>query len=160
VRDVLLNNSHGVSVVTKACKRTTAELPFLNLPEKEAWTILNPILNVISEIFACGFVARDLGIPVASDWFWCGLTCEKDGPVKNTKVRVMLIKESLLEQLNQIGTPTFEYEHHQIRWKTLLEMKRLYDIQKKEGSMLLMKMELCYPTHLLLNSNQQNVKKV
>ncbi len=36
------------------------------------------------------FIAKDMGLPVKSEWYWFGLTFEKE--VKQSKLRVLLTK--------------------------------------------------------------------
>lgn len=67
---VVLQNRVAAKRISKALKKTSPESPFLQLPEEDAWYILNLILNVISEVTAQGFLARDLKIPIKSDWYW------------------------------------------------------------------------------------------
>jgi len=143
IEQVLLNNDHGVSIVMSSLKQATEENPFIPLPDRERWFILNPILNIISEQYSYGFVAKDMGIKTKSCWFVFGLTFEKE--VRFQKMRVMMIQESVLKEIKDMKTPKFEHPAHCQRWSTLKQMSKLYEEQLRGGPMWLMRIEICCP---------------
>ncbi len=89
---------------------------------KEAWTILNVLLNHLSRLFGAGAIARDLGCATTVEYLF-GLTCEVHPELNSFKFRVMLARLELLEKIE--ATPDFRFEldkHNRIRRQTLLEM--------------------------------------
>lgn len=99
---------------------------FLELAPDDTFLVLNAILNELSQSFAAGALAKSMGLPVHSQWYVFGITCEWDDEVKNRKIRVMIIAEDLLESLDRL--PPLEYQHpwHRVRHATLLTMLGLY----------------------------------
>eukprot|EP01118_Nematostelium_gracile_P009490 TRINITY_DN3207_c0_g2_i1.p1 TRINITY_DN3207_c0_g2~~TRINITY_DN3207_c0_g2_i1.p1 ORF type:complete len:265 (+),score=45.13 TRINITY_DN3207_c0_g2_i1:87-881(+) len=139
----IIHNRHVLSVIKKGIKQTTMESSIIPLPDPVSW-VLNPVLNCISEEFAQGWAARDLGIPTQSDWYCFALTCERSKKIKFRKVRIILVKEKLLEKVLTMKTPKFEWPHHINRWNTLLEMGRAYAKQKeKKGPVQILRCEVC-----------------
>eukprot|EP01118_Nematostelium_gracile_P009489 TRINITY_DN3207_c0_g1_i1.p1 TRINITY_DN3207_c0_g1~~TRINITY_DN3207_c0_g1_i1.p1 ORF type:complete len:266 (-),score=46.80 TRINITY_DN3207_c0_g1_i1:67-864(-) len=140
----IIHNRHAQSVIKKGIKQTTIESSIIPLPHPAAWEVLNPVLNCISEEYSQGFAARDLGIPTQSDWYCFALTCERSEKIKFRKVRVLLVKEKLLDKVLTMPTPKFEWPHHINRWNTLLEMGRAYAKQKeKKGPVQILRCEVC-----------------
>ncbi len=126
IDDVLLNNGHGRRMVLKAAAHTTLQRPFLELPEKEGWIVLNSILNEISEQFADGFLALSAGFPARTTRFIFGITCEKDSDVRINKIRVMIIEQSLLERIDGLVEIEFESPAHHVRLDTLKTMRKIH----------------------------------
>src|SRR5262249_46487050 len=122
---VLLNNAHAIRLVAKnaRAKRPGAFLLFKN-PE-EAWTILNTLLNELSAQFSEGYFARCTHLPVESDWYTIGLTCEKHEVLRTTKIRLMIVQRKLLMDLDKYDSLQFEQPHHHIRLDTLREMRAI-----------------------------------
>jgi len=143
IGEVLLNNKHAVKLVTKAAQRTTLEAPVLELPRGEAWVVLNSVLNELSEQFAVGFLAASLQIPVKRERFVIGLTCEKDPDVRINKIRVMLIAEGMLDQVDAATNVTFEREQHHVRLKTLKKMAQFRRDKSRQHNLL--QVELALP---------------
>ena len=141
---VVLDNSSAINEVISAAKRTTVDNPFLNLDPDLQWLTLNSALNELSRIVPCqGLFHRDWGYPVVAHTYVLGLTCEKDGDVRTRKVRLMIIRETVLLQINdpKIKPPSVEQESHSVRWRTLKKMAELYVKQPK----LFMKFEVTFP---------------
>ncbi len=145
LREVLLNNSHAVGLVTKAVGKTTLEDPILHLPDREAWVILNSVLNELSEQFAAGFLAKSMGLPTRSERYVLALTCEKDPDVRINKVRVMIVAESLLRQIDGLADLEFELEHHRIRRKTLSKMSQALGDPKQKHNLITVELAICHP---------------
>jgi hypothetical protein len=142
IHEVLLNNDHAADLVAKAAGRTTLEQPFLDLPRKEAWIVLNSVLNELSEQFAVGFLAASMGLPTRSERYVIGLTCEKDPDVRINKIRVMIIAETLLQRIENLAGLAFEREHHRIRLKTLAKMAQIYRDEKRKHLLLIVELRL------------------
>ena len=139
LQEVFLNG-YAVSIVADAAERTAAAQPLLPLPKDETWHILTAVLNAIAEEFHAGPVARDLGLPtVAGIYLFC-LTHEKAEDVKQSKVRVQLIREDVLRCLPK-EPPQFDSPHHATRFETLQAMAKAH----AEGSPLVRRIELVLP---------------
>jgi hypothetical protein len=130
VEEVFLN-SIAINMVLKAAQSTTKEKPLLELPEEDAWHILNSVLNSIAEEFQDGVVARDLGMPTQSAVYVICLTHEVADDIRQDKIRVMLVREDLLRNL-----PTkpvdLERPHHSLRLKTLECMSAAYQAKTNQ----------------------------
>jgi len=154
LEDVLLNNGTAMSIVRQSQKLTPIDEPFLQFAHRgDCWHILNSLLNTIAEINAQALIAKDLGVPVKSDWYWFGITFEKWPDIKLQKLRVMLVKQELLVALPSMPTPRFEISHHKERWKTLQRMAQIYNDQKQGTDWRLMRIELCAPYYPLPNDS-------
>ncbi|MEW4489335.1 hypothetical protein AB1L42_14730 [Thalassoglobus sp. JC818] len=119
-------NSQAAQAVIDAAKKTTPENPILDLPKEDYWYFLNAVLNEISEQFAAGVIREDLGMSVVSDEYLICLTSEADGGIRMRKVRVLMIKKSLLTSLPE-ETPKLERETHITRWQTLKKLAAAYE---------------------------------
>lgn len=117
-------NTEAVRMILAAAKKSTIDTPVLEFPKNDAWFLLNSVLNVVSEQFSIGLVKRDLGQPVLSAKYVICLTFECDGEVRTRKIRAMVLREELLENL-PAESPGFEKPHHKIRFKTLQTMAAL-----------------------------------
>lgn len=111
-------NSVAATAVTDAARKTTVADPSLPLPESEYWYYLNSLLNEIAEKFSTGVVRRDIGLETKATVYVICLTSECDNDVRTRKVRAMLIRRSLLENLPE-ECPKLERDHHLVRWTTL-----------------------------------------
>ena len=118
--DIFLNPAAAKAVVDFA-KQTTAADPLLPIPEDDCWFYLNAVLNEVSERFAAGQLARDMGLPVETETYLLCLTCERAGAVRTQKVRCMVVRKSLLTDLPE-EAPRFESPNHQTRWDTLRQL--------------------------------------
>lgn len=118
--EIFLNQAAS-RVVVAASQKTTADDPLLRLPESDYWYYLNAILNEISEKFATGAIRKDLGAPVTCAQYVVCLTCEAAGSLRQKKLRVMVIRKDLLENLPE-ETPAFDSPNHQTRWNTLQQL--------------------------------------
>ncbi|MFH1266853.1 MAG: hypothetical protein ABIK89_14080 [Planctomycetota bacterium] len=123
---ILLGNEHGKRLVLRAARKTTATEPFLRLPEKDSWIVLNSILNELSGRFAEGFLAASMGVPTRTASYVFGVTCEKHRDVRMNKIRVMIVARSLLEKIDQAEDLQFESKSHHVRHDTLKTMRKLY----------------------------------
>ena len=120
----VFRNAEMVRQVTNAAR--SGEGPLLDLPLEDYWYYLNAVLNVVSARFAEGFVRQEAGqAGVVAHKYLLFLTCENDGPVRQRKVRAMLIREELLT-----AAPTTEPRclnpFHQARWNTLQAVAEEY----------------------------------
>ncbi len=123
--ELLFPNSKAAQTVIDAAKKTTLENPILDLPKKDYWYYLNAVLNEISEQFATGALREDLGLPVTCEQFVICLTSEVDDNLRMRKVRAMIIRKSLLENLPK-ERPKLSREEHDTRWGTLLKLAKAY----------------------------------
>lgn len=141
---VLLDNSSAINGVISAARKTTEGNPFLELEPSLNWLALNSALNELAHIVPNqGLFYRDWGYPVETHTYVLGLTCEKDPDVRTRKVRLMMIREKLLLQIDEskIPLPAVEQESHAVRWRTLKKMAELYVKQPK----LFMKFDVSLP---------------
>jgi hypothetical protein len=118
--EIFLNQAACRAVIT-ASQKTTSDDPLLKLPESDYWYFLNAILNEISEKFATGAVRKDLGAPVTCAQYVMCLTCEIAPTIRQKKIRVMVVRKDLLENLPE-EAPAFDSPNHSTRWKTLQQM--------------------------------------
>lgn len=76
------------------------------------------------------------------------MTSEADADVRVRKLRVMVVKESLLLKIanGKVPEPNYESPTHNVRWKTLRQMAQRYQpggaVQRDR---LLRTIELCVP---------------
>lgn len=135
-------NEFGVKKVLAAADDTTVEHPFMRMDDPEDMRyLLRAALNVLSERFAEVFLARAMENAVPTRDFVFGITCEKYGGIQTQKVRVMLIRRQVLEEMFgernlanalEVAEPT-----HRDRIATLREMHRLLNSSiDSERSML------------------------
>ncbi len=118
--DIFLNSAAAKAIVRLA-GQTTKQDPMLPIPKDDCWHYLNAVLNEISERFAEGQIKQDLGMPVERGVYLVCLTCERAGPVRTQKLRAMLVRKDLLENL-PAKEPAYEAESHATRWTTLQQL--------------------------------------
>jgi hypothetical protein len=118
-------NKLAVATIDGAARRTTPEDPLLPLPQADYWYYLNAVLNEVAERFAEGHLRKDIGLPVDTAHYLLCLTSERDGEMRTRKIRAMLIRRELLQNLPQTA-PQFESPTHAIRWRTLQQMAKAY----------------------------------
>ena len=100
-----------------AAARSPEGNPLLDVQDEDYWYYLNAVLNQISARFAEGYIRQETQ-QAASQTYLLFLTAEGGAPVRQKKVRAMLIRESLL--LATLDTePTFRNEFHRVRWESL-----------------------------------------
>jgi hypothetical protein len=117
----VFRNAEMARSISRACGKS-GKGPLLPLPEKDYWYYLNAVLNAVSERFAEGFVRQEAGLDVKEQTYLLFLTCENDGPVRQRKVRAMLIRKELL--LATAGlTPKFRNEFQEARWNSLRKVR-------------------------------------
>ncbi len=115
--DVFLNVV-AADRVRAAAEKTTPENPNLPLPKEEYWYFLNGVLNTLSEKFAEGLIRQEMGLPTQSVRYLVCLTCEAAGDLRTRKVRALVVRQQLLENLPE-EVPAFEHPRHATRWQTL-----------------------------------------
>lgn len=93
--DVFLNPA-ACDVVIASARKTTVDDPFIPLPPADVWYYLNDILNELSEQFASGHIAKDLGVPVREGTYVLALTREANGGIRAQKIRALIIRKELL----------------------------------------------------------------
>ncbi len=118
----VFRNAHMLRRVLRAARRGDGT-PLLALPDDDYWYYLNAVLNVISEQFAEGHVRQEAGLGPEAQTYLLFLTSERERPMRQQKIRAMLLRESLLSDAATL-TPTFRNEFHQGRWHTLREVAR------------------------------------
>lgn len=124
VDDVFLNTSATQAVIDAARKTSPAD-SLLPLPSDDYWYYLNSVLNEVSEKFAEGQLARDVGLPVKCHQYLLCLTSEAAGAMRMRKVRAMLVSRRLLEALPETQ-PHFESPTHLTRWETLQQLAKAW----------------------------------
>jgi hypothetical protein len=123
---ILLGNKHGERVVLRAARNTSTEHPFLRLPRRDAWLVLNSVLNELSSRFSEGFLAASMGVPTRSATYVFAITCERHRDVRMNKIRVMIVEKSLLLEMDRFQDLEFESNSHHVRYETLKTMRQLY----------------------------------
>ena len=131
-------NQLVVEKVMDAAGKTTPEDPILPLPTDDYWYYLNSVLNEVAEHFAAGQIKRDLGKPVDCGNYLITLTNECDGAIRTRKVRALVVRRDLLENLPE-EMPKLESPNHKTRWKTLGQLAAAW---KKEPHKFL-SVEIC-----------------
>ena len=127
LEEVFHRNRMAVKIVRKAASLTTPEEPFLlTIPEDDRASILNEVANRVEVMLREGSFAVLAGLPVRFVPVVLGLTCEKGADVRIRKVRAMVVEESLLRGIDQIGEVRFDKPHHVVRLQTLRHMAKLY----------------------------------
>ena len=114
-------NQVAVRSIMDASQKTKPDAPIIPLAEKDYWFYLNSVLNEISEKFSHGFVRRDAGHEVESHRYVICLTNECDGAIRTRKLRAMMIRADLLENLPE-EMPELESPNHETRWNTIKNM--------------------------------------
>ena len=94
-------------VFRKAATCTTPDDPFLREPPRSTakGLIMNHFVNAISGICSSNFILGALGQPTTEETFIFGLTYEENWNKLDhvKKIRVLLIRDEMLEQLNREG---------------------------------------------------------
>jgi hypothetical protein len=139
-------NEYGAGLVQHAAARTTLEQPFLRVePRRDLELVKHAVLNVLSERFSDAFVAQGLGLHVARGRFLFGITWERYGDMRMQKLRVLLIRAELLDELFAGGGEPdlrLSAESHRHRIATLREMHRLLHSRDEDERALIGEVEL------------------
>lgn len=114
-------NQVAVRSIIDASQNTQPDAPVIPLPKDDYWFYLNAVLNEVSEKFSLGFLNRDAGRDVESHLYVICLTNECDGEIRTRKLRAMLIRADLFENLPE-EMPELESPNHATRWRTLKNM--------------------------------------
>lgn len=125
VFDVLYKNKNATSILLEASKKTSLDNSWLVLPDESAWMIHNAFLNTISEFFAIGHLSDDFGIPCKSEWYVFGYNYSKQPDVKFRKIRLFLMKESMLMDINENLEPEFENSKHKLAYQAVVLASRM-----------------------------------
>ncbi len=116
--------------------RTTPDDAILPFEDSERWLYLNAVLNEVSEMFAQGTIRRDLGDATTTAKYVIALTNEKDGEMRTWKIRAMVVRPEVLNEveqlMNQGATPDLESEHHITRCRTLASIASRYRSQPQQ----------------------------
>ncbi len=126
-----LFDEHSFECVTSAAHLTTPENAILPLDQRYRRDILNFVLNAVSGLYSEGSLRRDLGQPVVGDRYLLCLVNERGDKVTSQKLRVMIVKKSVLTDDTLMGMDHEEltYEQpktHFERWVTLRQMAAAY----------------------------------
>ena len=117
IHDIFLNKAASQRIVQLA-KQTKASNPLIPIPKDDLWYYLNAVLNEVSERFAVGYLRQDAGLETRTESYLICLTCERAGSVRTQKIRAMIVRKQLLENLPE-EEPALEASHHATRWQTL-----------------------------------------
>ena len=142
----------AVDLVLDAAQETTVEQPFMRMRNEDDTGFMNrAVLNVLSEKYSAAFIAMAVGVPVKTETFVFGVTCEKYGEIRTQKLRVMLIREELLKTMfapgNEAAADALNIQHpaHKARITTLKLMSNLYHSDKPEERRMLDTIQLGVP---------------
>ena len=124
---VFLNKAATAQLKIYAAK-TSPGKPIIPVPAADRWYYLNAVLNEISERFAEGLLWADNGLPVIKQKYLVCLTREAEGDVRTQKIRAMMIRKDLLQNLPR-EVPRLEKPHHRTRWQTLQVMAETFTRQ-------------------------------
>lgn len=122
--DVFLNDV-ATQMLIRTAQKTTAENALIPVSKDDSWYFLNAVLNEISEQFAVGLIAQEAGQSVTSVSYLICLTNECDGEIRTRKIRAMVIRRDLLQNLPK-DSPKFEQTYHKRRWTTLQQLSAAY----------------------------------
>eukprot|EP01080_Neovahlkampfia_damariscottae_P012557 gene12557-6377_t len=122
--DILYRNMNATHNVLQAAKATTVDNSWLIFPEgSSSWMIFNSLLNNISEHFSLGHLAYDLDCPVKTEWYIFGITYAKNSEIPFRKLRIFLMKESTLLEMNENDKePEFESSKHNLTYQAIQSM--------------------------------------
>jgi hypothetical protein len=136
--DSVMLNKVASDRVLSASRKTTPKDPILPVEAKEAWFLLNAVLNEVAERYSYWEIVRDASHvhtsvrrPVQVAYLLC-LTCEAYGEVgelRTRKIRAMMIRRDLLENL-PAEAPEFEHPRHSLRWETLKTLAEAWKTRK------------------------------
>jgi hypothetical protein len=131
VRGKDLFDEHNFDLVTAAAQETTSDNAILPLDTRYRRDILNFVLNAVSRLFSEGSLRRDLGQPVVGEVYLLCLVNERGAKVTSQKLRVMIIKKSVLtdDAVMCMDHDELAYEQpatHFERWVTLRQMAAAY----------------------------------
>ena len=128
-------------LVLRAAQQTTAENCLLPIKDRnDYWLCLNALLNEVSQRFGDGFVKLDLDPEAHREVYLMCITCEVSDNIKTRKIRVMLIKKSLLLNF-PVTDPAVDFPTHTTRILTLRQLARSY--QSEEFKHCFVEIELC-----------------
>lgn len=99
--------------------------------------IHNAFLNMISEFFAIGHLSDDIGIPCKSEWYIFGYNYSKQPDVQFRKIRLFIMKESMLLNIDVKTNPEFENKKHELAFQAVLMASKFIKGDKND----LMKLE-------------------
>ncbi|MDF1814714.1 MAG: hypothetical protein P1V20_21085 [Verrucomicrobiales bacterium] len=133
-------NPEITKMVNRAAKLTTGDDSLLPIPKKDYWLCLNALLNEVSEKFASGFLKIDMDCSSCSTTYVMCLTCEVSDDIKTRKIRAMLMKKSLIENL-PAQDPQVERPSHKVRVVTLRQLAAAY--QDPARNHCFVEVELC-----------------
>ncbi len=121
-----------IKKVSRASKKTTANDPLLPIGKKnDYWLCLNAALNEVSEKFAHGYIRQDITGDARTETYVLCLTCEVSDHMNTRKVRVMMIKKSLLEYF-PTADPKVDAVTHATRIRTLRQLSEAYSSGQRE----------------------------
>lgn len=144
VEKVFMQNSEAVHIVLDSAKKTTKEDPILKLPVEHRWVILSMVQSIISESSGCqsGYFLSDLNLPRENKWYVFTLAMEQSSHVRMNKLRIIMIREELLEKgFDELKEEGFSNN----RIKTLKKMAELYKMDKTSDESHLGRLEIVVP---------------
>ena len=127
-------NLPAIKLITSAARCTTEAFPFFHTLQSQDMSKVNSLmLNQLSEKYSMGTIAMDLldtqsggRKSLLGDWFVFGLTCERGPKIRQTKIRLMVVREKFLDHVLEMKPPSFEQDGHKPRWQTLRAMARIW----------------------------------
>lgn len=133
IGDLLPANPLFMLALRRTIRSCTPEDPFMRMSADDMDILQPSLINAYSSLGADGINARMAGEAVAKKELLMAVTFEKDGRVRNQKIRVMLIAESELLRVCDAefaASVQFERAHHAYRMYTLRKMAETYEKEK------------------------------
>eukprot|EP00049_Salpingoeca_infusionum_P002495 m.57600 g.57600 ORF g.57600 m.57600 type:complete len:374 (-) comp11610_c0_seq2:261-1382(-) len=132
VNHIVSDNPAAISIIRSAARKTTAANPIIPLPSHHHELIYSHFLNAISPLFANGFVADALKMPVKRETMYFAVTFRSStailgGDRRMQKIRVVVVSETDLEAAVSGMVPKLEHPSHSARWNTLKLIKSYVD---------------------------------
>lgn len=138
----VFQNEIMADILAKCIKEVDISDCLVHFPEKDAWYMLNAILNQIGERFSEGLLKKDMGMPVQTKWYTFCVTYELEGSIRTHKPRVMFMEKEAFENFPDLEPKHFklEAETHTTRVKTLQHLKK----QREKFPHLFMDIQLSF----------------
>lgn len=130
-------NDLGVAQVTRAAGQTTADQPYVVLPDAADMAfIYRAVGNVLSEKFADAYLAQSLGLPTKAATYRFAVTCERFADIRTLKIRVILASDDDLRATfaegNEVAVPS---DYYVPRLRLLRSMSKLFQTAGQPGVM-------------------------
>lgn len=108
--------------------------PFIRMSQRDMDVLQPSIINAYSALFADRITSRLFGEGEVEKELLMAVTFEKDGSLRNQKIRVMIISKETLVHFSDpdfVDTLNYERSHHRYRTHTLRKMYETYEAEKE-----------------------------